>query len=343
MEARREALRSQPFSKMIEAATAEELIDRAFREAMKAGADIPERAPPIVKARRREEARVRKAASIISRHLRKLLKRTPSLERISPFYASLLELVASKERVKQALKKLARTMRIVGEIERESIRKIRRVQDPLEAAKIRKAAFGRMASLLRDADEELALLREIRTKLKDVPSIDVEKPAAIIAGYPGVGKSTIVRGISTAKPKIGNYPFTTKEIILGHLKLKDDLMLQVVDTPGLLDRPLSERNRIELQAIAALKHLKGVIVFVVDAAEANGFTLEQQCSLLCEIKRMFPEKPVITVLNKVDLATKDKLERAYKLFEKIDLETVASEGIGLRELLNLVIKTLGLS
>lgn len=51
---------------------------------------------------------------------------------------------------------------------------------------------------------------------------------------------------------------------------------QVIDTPGILDHPLEERNTIEMQAITALAHLRGTVLFLVDLSESCGFPIEQQ-------------------------------------------------------------------
>ncbi len=53
---------------------------------------------------------------------------------------------------------------------------------------------------------------------------------------------------------------------------------QVVDTPGLLDHPLEERNTIEMQAITALAHLRAAVLYILDLSEQCGQPLEQQVS-----------------------------------------------------------------
>ena len=55
---------------------------------------------------------------------------------------------------------------------------------------------------------------------------------------------------------------------------------QVIDTPGILDHPLEERNTIEMQAITALAHLRAAVLYFVDPSEECGFTIEQQIQVL---------------------------------------------------------------
>jgi nucleolar GTP-binding protein len=74
-----------------------------------------------------------------------------------------------------------------------------------------------------------------------------------------------------------------------------------MDTPGILDHPLDERNTIEMQAITALAHLNACILFFIDISETCGWSIEQQMSLYKSIKPLFQGKPVVLVLTKIDL------------------------------------------
>ncbi|MDD1766957.1 MAG: GTP-binding protein, partial [Methanomassiliicoccales archaeon] len=62
-----------------------------------------------------------------------------------------------------------------------------------------------------------------------------------------------------------------------------------------------ERNRIELQAILALKYLADVIVFILDPSESSGYRMEDQLALLDSVKKGFEGLPIIEVENKVDM------------------------------------------
>lgn len=66
--------------------------------------------------------------------------------------------------------------------------------------------------------------------------------------------------------------------------------LQVVDTPGILDHPLEERNTIEMQAITALAHLRAAVLYVMDVSEQCGHTLSQQLELFNNIRPLFANK-----------------------------------------------------
>lgn len=58
--------------------------------------------------------------------------------------------------------------------------------------------------------------------------------------------------------------------------LIDGLSYQVVDTPGILDHPLEERNTIEMQAVTALAHLQCCVLYFIDISEQCGYTIKEQ-------------------------------------------------------------------
>lgn len=62
---------------------------------------------------------------------------------------------------------------------------------------------------------------------------------------------------------------------MGHTDYKY-LRWQVIDTPGILDRPLEERNTIEMQSITALAHLRAAVLYLVDISEQCGYSIAQQ-------------------------------------------------------------------
>lgn len=70
---------------------------------------------------------------------------------------------------------------------------------------------------------------------------------------------------------------------------------QVVDTPGILDHPLEDRNTIEMQAITALAHLRAAVLYVMDLSEQCGHGLKEQLELFQNIRPLF--------INKVSVVT----------------------------------------
>ncbi|MFX1601006.1 MAG: GTPase, partial [Promethearchaeota archaeon] len=113
--------------------------------------------------------------------------------------------------------------------------------------------------------------------------------------------------------EVKEYPFTTKKLIMGHLEIQrrfDKIKLQCLDTPGILDRPMSKRNNIELQAILALRLISSLILFVFDPTPASGYSVESQIELYNEIEHNFSKEgqiEIIIIFNKMDLAKESEI------------------------------------
>ena len=87
---------------------------------------------------------------------------------------------------------------------------------------------------------------QVRQHLSRLPSIDPNTRTILITGFPNVGKSSFINKITRADVEVQPYAFTTKSLFVGHTDHKY-LRWQVIDTPGILDHPLEERNTIEMQ------------------------------------------------------------------------------------------------
>ena len=94
---------------------------------------------------------------------------------------------------------------------------------------------------------------------------------------------------------------------------------QIIDTPGLLDRPLSERNNIEKQAIAALRHLADLVVFIFDPTGTSGYQMDEQTLMLENIQKLFNDVTFLIVENKVDIKNTGS--------ENIKISCTTGEGI----------------
>lgn len=81
----------------------------------------------------------------------------------------------------------------------------------------------------------------------------------------------------------------------------------MLDTPGILDQPLEDRNIIEMQAVTALAHLRAAIIYVLDISEQCNHSLEEQLELFKSIRPLFANKPVIVGINKIDILSYDDL------------------------------------
>ena len=279
--------------------TADEIIESAFHKASKITISNPDR---FMGVKATETARVRSVQNGIAATLQRYVKRFPSFDGLPAFYQELADLMLDLDKVRKALGSLDWAHKRINEIGDEAVRAIKRAPHGEIVHEAKSHAYGRIASVVRQVDVHLKSLDSARRELKRLPTVEWEMPTVVVAGYPNVGKSSLVRSVSTGTPEVANYPFTTKGIVVGHFE-RSFVKHQIVDTPGLLDRALDERNDIEMTAIHALRHLADVIVFLVDPSEHCGYTLDAQMKLLAEVKRNFPDAPFLVAESKSDLLT----------------------------------------
>jgi len=283
----------------------EELIDKAFSRAARAG-----RAKGGLDA---QESMLVTAANILADNLENVVTDWPDFGTVDPFYVDLADAVLRREvapresekgvvqegvdALRASLSELTWASRQIRDIRGEYQTKLRGT-DPATARKHRKQAFARMADVVEEVAVDLRRVGDARDALKGLPDVRPDEPAIVVAGYPNVGKSSFVNAVTRATNEIASYPFTTRGVQLGHFE-RDHLRYQIVDTPGLLDRPMAERNEIERQAVSALEHLADAVLFLVDPSGDCGYPLDAQLELRNELRERF-DVPVITVCNKAD-------------------------------------------
>lgn len=272
--------------------TSEELIDKAFSRATRAG-----RAKSGIQA---QQSMLQTASNILSDNMQNVVTAWPDFQEVDPFYYELADAVVDVDEVRKSLSEIQWASRKTKDIGREYQGKLR--GDINYARKVRKQGFARLASIVEEVEDDLARIGEARNDLRTLPDIDPSAPTVVVAGYPNVGKSSFVNTITNARNEIAEYPFTTKGIHVGHFD-RQHIRYQIVDTPGLLDRPADERNAIETQAVSAITHLADCILFFVDASAYCGYPLDAQLELRDSVEAEFGDVPVLTVCNKSDLST----------------------------------------
>ncbi len=268
--------------------TSEELLDKAFRRARRARGGKERGA-------RAEVTMIRTASNILVDNLNAIVKRFPNFDQISEFYRETINIIAGIDNLKKSLSSVHWASDKIHQISQSAVGTTKRGQNPVT---IRKQTYGRIASIMKEISTDLDFLNAARNNIKDLPHI-TDEPIILVAGYPNVGKSSFVSFVTNAKPEIAQYPFTTKGVVVGHVEFSRR-RYQVIDLPGLLDRPVAKRNAIELQAISALKHLGNVVLFIIDPTETCGYPVTDQLKLLAELKVQF-SIPFIVASNKVDL------------------------------------------
>lgn len=223
-----------------------------------------------------------------------------SSQDIHPFYADLCNVLYDRDHYKLALGQVNTVRGIVDHVAKDYVRLLKYADSPYKCKMLKRAALGRMCTAVRKLGDSLKYLEEVRQHLSRLPSINPNTRTLILTGYPNVGKSSFINSVSHANVDVQPYAFTTKSLFVGHFDYSYSRW-QVIDTPGILDHPLANRNTIELTAITALAHIQAAVMFFVDISEQCGFPIESQVALFHSIKVLFKNKPLVIVLNKVDI------------------------------------------
>ena len=151
-----------------------------------------------------------------------------------------------------------------------------------------------------------------------------------LVGFPNAGKSTLLAAITSAKPKIANYAFTTLEPNLGIVRYYDDRSFVMADIPGIIEGA-HEGKGIGLRF---LRHIErnSVLLFMVSAEEEN--VNESYKILLKELKMYNPEllaKDRVLAITKCDIADEDMLKRVRRHLPKsipsVLISSVTGEGL----------------
>ncbi len=124
-----------------------------------------------------------------------------------------------------------------------------------------------------------------------------------LLGFPNAGKSTLIRAVSAARPKVADYPFTTLHPNLGVVRVENHRSFVIADIPGLIEGASLGAGL----GIQFLKHLSrtGLLLHVIDAAPMDGSDPVSQARIIIQELAAYSEslleKPRWLVLNKADL------------------------------------------
>lgn len=267
--------------------------------------------------------------------LTQILTDFPKLEDVHPFYADLMNVLYDKDHYKLALGQINTARHLIDNVSKDYCRLLKYGDSLYRCKQLKKAAMGRMCTIMKRQKQSLEYLEQVRQHLSRLPSIDPNTRTLLICGFPNVGKSSFINKITRADVEVQPYAFTTKSLYVGHTDYKY-LRWQVIDTPGILDHSLEERNTIEMQAITALAHLRAAVLYVMDPSEQCGYSIEQQIELFNNIKPLFVNKPLLICTNKVDVIRLEDLptekSEQFKVFEEsgiplLSMSTLTEEGV----------------
>jgi GTP-binding protein len=160
-----------------------------------------------------------------------------------------------------------------------------------------------------------------------------------LVGYPNVGKSTLISRLSSARPKIADYPFTTLEPNLGVVAVgdaKDEVSFVVADIPGLIEGAHTGAG-LGTQFLRHIERTR-LLVHLVDVSDSSGRDdvvkdVEVIMGELASFGAHLEDKPMIMVASKIDIGNQDKLAKLKRYCKKhklklYEISAVTGRGIG---------------
>ncbi len=157
-------------------------------------------------------------------------------------------------------------------------------------------------------------IRNLRIELRVLADVG-------LLGLPNAGKSTLIRSVSSAKPKVADYPFTTLYPNLGVVSIEEHRSFVIADIPGVIEGAAEGAGL----GIQFLKHLSrtGLLLHLVDVSPYDGsepadavHVIEQE---MVKFSEQLAGKPRWLILNKVDLLPEDEREqRCNEIIKQLD-------------------------
>ncbi|XP_019224352.1 PREDICTED: nucleolar GTP-binding protein 1 isoform X2 [Nicotiana attenuata] len=232
--------------------------------------------------------------------LRTYKENFPNKRYLHPYERSLIELTLGDGNYEEVLGKLEALRKRVVSVGKEHASLCAKSLSKREAEERLNEGMKRIEEIFGRDGKAVDELLNIAKTLRAMPVINLETPTLCLVGAPNVGKSSLVRVLSTGKPEICNYPFTTRGILMGHITLSYQ-NFQVTDTPGILRRSDEDRNNLEKLTLAVLTHLPTAVLYVHDLSGECGMSPSDQFLIYKEMRERFSSHIWLDIVSKCDL------------------------------------------
>lgn len=261
-----------------------------------------------------ELQKIRYLNESINRSLKKVVSTFPKFIKIDDVYIQLINTYeVDVTKIENALKKINQIVNQTDEFTQNFEHKIKRARTGKTIGFLMGKYLGKVNSMFKKSNSYFEDLEKARKFMNKLPNFE-DLYTVSIAGFPNVGKSTLMKKITGSDVEIQNYPFTTKGLMFGYITDMNKKIIQMIDTPGLLGR--SKRNGIEERAEIIVNNFCDKIIFTIDFTESCGYNIESQLTLLKKVKET-STKNVMIYLSKTDIYDEDSEYRIEEFGSKL--------------------------
>lgn len=231
----------------------------------------------------------------VTEKLKYVSDKLPDYDTVNEYYGMMFKNICPKSTMEKYRNHITSNITVINKLAERYKRQLMKMQgsrskkhDKDYFVRIKKEFVGRLSSVLRNLDSTFDKLLNLEKEFKRIANPDFNLKTIVLVGIPNAGKTTYLTKITEATPEINSYAFTTKALNVGYFKRRQETF-QVIDTPGLIHHDFKEMNAIEKQAIAAIKAISDLIVFVYNPTISKS----EQEEMLNTLKENNPDKKLI--------------------------------------------------
>merc|ERR1712020_6455 len=184
------------FKKIAVVPTAKDFTDIVLSKTQRKTPTVIHRHYKISRIRSFYMRKVKFTASNFAEKLTQILGEFPKLEDVHPFYADLMNVLYDKDHYKLALGQINTARHLVDNVSKDYVRLLKFGDSLYRCKQLKRAALGRMATIMRRQNQSLQYLEQVRQHLSRLPSIDPNTRTIIICGFPNVGKSSFINKVN---------------------------------------------------------------------------------------------------------------------------------------------------
>ena len=210
--------------------------------------------------------KVKYTAESFHERLSLILTEFPRLDDLHPFYADLINVLYSRDHYKLALGQLNTAKSLIDNVGKDYLKLLKFADSLYRAKELKRAALGRMCTLVKKLTASLAYLEQVRQHLSRLPSIDPNTRTLLITGLPNTGKSSFLNAVSNANVEVQPYAFTTKSLFVGHC-IAEGALVNLADGRSVAIEEVTVGARVLSLSVAAGD---GLVVRQVDAVLDRG-------------------------------------------------------------------------